>query len=230
MNWKKTWILTLTLLLTSGLACQQRISTEDLVVLNVQSRPLLDPRVGRDPAAERVRHLVFNSLTRLDENNAPIPDLAEQFSASADFKTFTFRLRRGVRFHNDRLLSSLDVKYTFETLLAPSFSSEKKDELIRFLSTIEVPDPSTIVFHCHSSFPDLPVAVHSIGIIPEGTTTQQSDRPIGTGPYRFISQVEGQEILLAPYLDYFNTPPGDSPKKSEPRTRLRLRLIRAGKH
>lgn len=224
MNWKKNSIIPIILLLLPGIACRSGVATEEIVPVSAPGALSLDPRVSTDPAAERFRQLVFNGLTRLDENRQVLPDLAERFEGAPDFKAFVFRLRKGVRFHNDRSMSSLDVRYTFETLLAADFISEKKAELIRLIAGIETPDPLTAIFHCHLPCPKLPAAIHSIGIIPEGTTTQQSRRPIGTGPYRFTSQVGDEEIRLAPHPGYF----GDPPEKRGSRPPLRLRLVRPG--
>ncbi|HEX8999680.1 MAG TPA: ABC transporter substrate-binding protein, partial [Blastocatellia bacterium] len=80
-----------------------------------------------------MRQLIFNGLTRKNEKFDPIPDLAESFEASPDQKTFTFRLRQGVKFHNGQKLSALDVKYTFDTMMAQGFASAKRVELARLV-------------------------------------------------------------------------------------------------
>jgi peptide/nickel transport system substrate-binding protein len=104
-------------------------------------------------------------------------------------------------------MTALDVKYTFETMLAPGFVSDKKAEFIKAIASIEVIDPQTVVFHCHEPFPGFPNAILPIGIIPEGTTGQQATKPIGTGPFRFVSYTEDQEVQLARHKDYFDGAP-----------------------
>lgn len=178
--------------------------------------PTFDPRASADSAAERLRQLVFNSLTRKGENFEAVPDLAENFSHSSDYKTFTFKLRPNIKFHDGRLLSALDVKYTFETMLADK-SLVKRASFEQDLATIQVLDPQTIVFHCRNPFPSLPNDVIPVGIIPEGSSAQQAKQPMGTGPFKFSSYVEDQEIVLNAYDQYFEGRPSFN--------RLRIKIV-----
>ncbi|MBO0720480.1 MAG: ABC transporter substrate-binding protein, partial [Blastocatellia bacterium] len=166
----------------------------------------LDPRVSSDSANERMRQLIFNGLTRKNENFDPVPDLAERFESSPDFKTFTFHLKPGIKFHDNSPFSALDVKYTFETMLDGNFPSDKKAEFNGNLS-VDVVDPLTVVFHCKEPFPGLPNAIIPVGIIPEGTSSQQAKHPIGTGPFKFEDFIEDQELRLRANPDYFEGAP-----------------------
>jgi peptide/nickel transport system substrate-binding protein len=187
--------------------CRRGSNPDELVMMIEKRISTLDPRVSSDSANERLRQLIFNGLTRKNENFDPVPDLAERFESSPDFKTFTFYLRPGVKFHNSSPLSALDVKYTFETMLAGDFRSDKKAEFISTLSAIEVKDPLTVIFHCKDPFPGFANAIVPIGIIPEGTSDQQATRPIGTGPFKFESYTEDQEVSLSANQDYFGGTP-----------------------
>src|SRR4029453_13343969 len=111
-------------------------------------------------------------------------------------KTHTFRIRQGIKFHDGRALSSADIKYTFDTMLEPSFQSQKKVELARILKSIETPDPQTAVFTCNDPCPGLPNIIIPIGIIPQGTSTQQASHPVGTGPFAFNYYVDDQDLGL----------------------------------
>lgn len=71
---------------------------------------------GSDAAAERVRTLMFNSLMRKDANFDYVGELASDVKTSDDGKAITFTLRDGVKFHNGKLLTSGDVKYTLDQL------------------------------------------------------------------------------------------------------------------
>lgn len=195
-------------------SCHRASSSNELVMMLEKRVSTFDPRVSSDSADERMRQLVFNGLTRKNEKFDPIPDLAESFESSPDFKTFTFKLRQGVKFHNDQKLSALDVKYTFETMLASGFTSAKKVEFTRevapgkpLLAGIEVSDPQTVIFRCNEACPGLPNQIVPVGIIPEGTTDQQAKKPIGTGPFKFESFTEDQEVVLAANAQYFNGAP-----------------------
>ena len=71
-----------------------------------------------DASAERVRNLLFNSLVRKDANFDYVGELASDIKVSDDGKTITFTLRDNVKFHNGKLLTSADVKYTIDQLFA----------------------------------------------------------------------------------------------------------------
>ena len=169
----------------------------------------LDPRVSTDSADERMRQLIFNGLTRKDDKFDPVPDLAEKYEMSPDFKTFTFYLRPDVRFHNGRILSAADVKYTFETMLATGFPSAKRADLERDLDSIEMDptNPLKVTFRCKNLCPGLGNTILPIGIIPEGTSNQQAKSPIGTGPFKFESYTEDQEVILTAFNEYFEGAP-----------------------
>ena len=189
--------------LTAG--CRRGNSSQELVMMLEKRVSTFDPRMSTDSADERMRQLIFNGLTRKNEKFDPVPDLAEKFETSSDNGVFTFQLRPGVKFHNGQRLSALDVKYTFDTMMAHGFPSAKKVELSRQLASIEVDknDPMKVIFHCNNPCPGLPNMIVPVGIIPEGTGDQQGKKPVGTGPFKFDSYKEDQEIALSSYHDYF---------------------------
>ncbi len=200
-------ILILTAIFTP--ACRRRGRENELAVMLEKRIETFDPRVSSDSAAERIRQLIFNGLTRKDEKFDPVPDLAERFESSPDYKTFTFHLRPNIKFHNGEKLSAADVKYTFDTMMARGFQSAKKAEIVRDLASVELgQDPQVVLFHCNSPCPGLPNAILPVGIIPAGTTDQQAKRPIGTGPFKFESYAEDQEVTLTAFDEYFEGRPG----------------------
>jgi peptide/nickel transport system substrate-binding protein len=207
---RRTLIPLTTLILASLLftACHRGARPGEMVALLEKPIETFDPRVSSDSAAERMRQLMFNGLTRKNEKFDPVPDLAEKFETSPDYKTFTFYLRPNVKFHDGRALSAADVKYTFETMMAKGFKSAKRAELERELSSIDL-DPSNplkIVFRCNTACPGLPNMVLPVGIIPSNSSEQQAKRPVGTGPFKFDGYTEDQEVLLSAFDQYFEGP------------------------
>lgn len=192
------------LLLTS---CRPRPDADVLTIIIEKRVPSLDPRVSSDSAAERIRQLLFSGLTRKNERFEAVGDLAVSHSLSEDKRTHTFKLKEGVKFHNGHTLNSADVKYTFETMTAKGFQSQKKAEISQILSSIETPDPLTVVFTCQSPCPSLPNIIIPIGIIPQGTSEQQATRPVGTGPFSFEHYIDDQEVALTAFPDYFEGKP-----------------------
>jgi peptide/nickel transport system substrate-binding protein len=198
------------ILITLESACRRGGAQGEMTAMLEKRIETFDPRRSADTAAERMRQLIFNGLTRKDDKFEPVPDLAEKFESSADYKTFTFYLRPNVMFHDRRALSAADVKYTFDTMLAKDFQSAKRADLERDQVTVETDgaNPLKVTFHCGNPCPGLLNTIVPIGIIPEGTSSEQAKRPIGTGPFKFESYTEEQEVVLASNDDYFEGPPG----------------------
>src|SRR3954454_15019072 len=109
----------------------------------------LDPVTASDPKAanDRVRVLMFNSLVKKNEKFEYVPDLASAINVSADGLTYTFTIHENVKFHDGRPLSSADVKYTIDTLLAApgapkaaSFFESSGGSRQSYVSSTEAPD------------------------------------------------------------------------------------------
>jgi len=203
-------IISLMILIPLESGCRRGGAKGEMVVMLEKRIDTFDPRRSADTAAERMRQLMFNGLTRKDDKFEPAPDLAEKFEPSPDYKTFTFYLRPNIRFHNRQTLSAADVKYTFDTMLAPGFQSAKRADLERDHVSVETDpaNPLKVTFHCGNPCPGLANTIVPIGIIPEGTSNEQATRPTGTGPFKFESYTEDQEVVLASNDDYFEGAPG----------------------
>jgi len=188
-------------------SCRAKTDADTLTIVIEKRVASLDPRVSSDSAAERIRQLIFNSLTRKNERFEAIPDLAEAISVSEDRRVHTFRLKDAVKFHDGRQLSSTDVKYTFDTMMEKGFQSQKKAEIAQILSSIETPDARTVVFNCTLPCPGLPNVIVPIGIIPKDSSAQQAIRPVGTGPFSFEYYIDDQEVGLSAFPNYFEGKP-----------------------
>ncbi|MBL8111246.1 MAG: ABC transporter substrate-binding protein, partial [Acidobacteria bacterium] len=145
----------------------------------------LDPRVGQDQNSWRVHQALYAALVKKGPGGTYVPSLAETMDTE-DGSVWRFRLRDGLSFHDGRKLTSADVKFTFESLLAEGFASGKK-EALRIVERIETPSPRDVVFHLKTPYASFPLQL-LLGILPEGTKTEDARaRPIGAGPYRLVS-------------------------------------------
>src|SRR5262249_12330728 len=84
--------------------CRRGGAQGEMTVMLEKRIETFDPRVRSDTAVERMRQLMFNGLTRKDDKFNAVPDLAEKFESSPDYKTFRFYLRPNVKFHNLKAL------------------------------------------------------------------------------------------------------------------------------
>jgi peptide/nickel transport system substrate-binding protein len=91
------------------------------LALPVAPKGVFLPYAGGNPGDEQVRDLVYSGLLRLDERLEPVCDLCEGYSISADNKTVTFTLRKGVTWHDGKPFTAADVAFTFRLLLHPAF-------------------------------------------------------------------------------------------------------------
>jgi peptide/nickel transport system substrate-binding protein len=166
----------------------------------------LDPRIGTDGQSERIDGLLFDSLVELDAQRIPHGDLAEKWE-TPDPLTYVFHLRSGVKFHDGRALTSADVKYTFDSILNRSVTSPKRSSL-SLVKSIEARDAATVVFHL--SEPDggflLNICRPALGVVPAGAGADFAQRPIGTGPFRFVSSQQDDDVVLERNEAYFRAP------------------------
>jgi len=95
--------------------------------------PSLDPILEQALSRQRLDPLFYNRMVEWGHDGKLEPGLAESWTTSADGKTWTFKVRRGVKFHNGRELVADDVKFTYERILDPKTGSGGRG----YLSAIE---------------------------------------------------------------------------------------------
>lgn len=173
--------------------------------------PIGSPSV--DAASERVRTLMFNSLVKKDEKFDYVPELASNIQRSDDGLSFTFTLRDGVTFHDGRPFTSADAKYTLDTVLASTFAKgasffegsgpTKKP----YVSSLEVPDSRTLVIRLNKQWTGLLPNLVPIAIIPKDSYESQKSHPLGTGPFKFKSYDQSQQVVeLEANTQYWDGP------------------------
>ena len=130
---------------------------------------------------------VYNRLLNLDDNFQAVPELAESWEASADGKTWTFHLRKGVKFHDGSDFDAGDVVYTFKRLLDPALPSGAKQTLA-FLDAdgIKAVNALTVTFTTKDPIADLPLLITNkyTNIVAEGAKAEELRlHENGTGPF-----------------------------------------------
>lgn len=130
---------------------------------------------------------VYNRLVDVDDSFKVIPELAQSWSVSDDGRSWTFKLREGVKFHSGKPFGASDVVYTFKRLLDPATGSGAAAPLA-FLkeATIEAKDPLTVVFATKEPVAELPLLITNkfTNIVPEGASAEQLRlKGDGTGPF-----------------------------------------------
>jgi peptide/nickel transport system substrate-binding protein len=178
------------------------------LTIALEAAPIhLDPRVATDQSSSRVFELCVSGLATKSPAGEFVPDLARSWEFLDDGRRWRFHLRDGVRFHDGRPFSAADVVWTFTTLLDGRVPSAKKGALAA-VERVEAIDPLTVDFHLRDPNGALLANLTSyLGIVPHGATPEEMNRrPIGAGPYRFVSRTADTVELEA-----FGTYPGGAP-------------------
>jgi peptide/nickel transport system substrate-binding protein len=217
-------VLLLLVAVISG-GCRRK-STSFVIALGDNIRtidPIGSPSV--DAASERVRTLMFNSLVKKDDKFDYVGELAsDPIKRSDDGLTYTFTLRDGVKFHDGRLLTSADAKYTLDLVFSSSFAksasffegsgANKKS----YIKSVEAPDPKTVVVTLIKPWVGLLSNLVPVAIIPKDSYEAQKQHPLGSGTFKFKAYDSSQQVLdLEAFPDYWE----GSAKINE----LRVRVI-----
>ncbi len=167
----------------------------------------LDPHKTSGTLTFQTLKSVYDTLAEPDENGVIVPALAESWDASADLLTWTFHLRKGVKFHNGDVFTSADVKATFDRVLAEETASPHKTEM-SIISSIGTPDDMTVVFTLSGPHaPFLASLASGWGaILPKSLIDSGHDfdsMPVGTGPFKLEEWVRDSKIVLTKNEDYW---------------------------
>jgi peptide/nickel transport system substrate-binding protein len=135
--------------------------------------------------------------------------LAESWTVSDDHRTYEFKLREGLKFHNGDPFTAEDVQFSFKR-----YKSKSLHEKVR---EVEIVDPHRVRFHLHQPWPDFmtyygTLATGAGWIVPKNYLERVGDdgfrkHPIGLGPYKFVSYTPGVEVVMEAVEDYWRKVP-----------------------
>lgn len=188
----------------------------DALILGSIGEPSnLIPLLSSDSASHDVAGYVFNGLVKYDRDLNLVGDLAESWEVSPDGLIITFRLRKGVKWHDGADFTSRDVLYTYRVTVDPATPTAYAEDF-KQVKTVEAPDSHTVRVTYKRAFAPA-LASWGVAILPrhllEGkdiTKSALSRAPVGTGPYIFKEWIPGQKLTLEAFDRYFEGAPNIS--------------------
>lgn len=166
--------------------------------------PGLDPTTGPSATIKRVVHYnLLEGLFKVDRSGRVVPALAKSFQVSKDGREYTFRLHKGIQFHDGKPWTSADVKYTFERLLDPKTAAvnRKYYEGIESIQTVDSLTVKMKMKRYDSTFL-FNLARADAVIVSQSGAARLKSHPIGTGPFQFAEWRRGDSISLVKNPNY----------------------------
>ena len=209
---KKMVALLLAVVLCIGFgAMAEETDLSNTLVYAGENESAVNPVIS---AHDELVGLVFTGLLKLDANGKPVADLAESYEFDAETLTYTFNLRKDVKWHDGEAFNAEDVVFTYKVLtedetLSSSIKSDYED-----ITSVEAIDDYTVVItlgrYCAAM-----ETYFTVGIIPqhllEGAdmnTTPFNQKPVGTGKYKLTEwDTTGGMLIFHRNEEYYDKVP-----------------------
>ncbi|MBL0092763.1 MAG: ABC transporter substrate-binding protein [Piscinibacter sp.] len=180
---------------------------KDSVVLGMvlEPSPGLDPTAASAAAIGEVVHLnVLEGLTKIGMDGKVSALLAESWSVDPDGKLYTFKLKRGVRFHDGEAFDASDVKFSFERARAEGSTNKAKKAVFDNISRIDTPDPHTVILVLNNADGNFlfRMGENTAVILDPKSAATTATKPVGTGPFKLEDWKKGSSITLVKNADY----------------------------
>ena len=175
---------------------------------------ILNPVLASDSASSDVTGLIFNSLLRYDKDLNLEGELAESWEISSDGTVITFVLKPDIKWHDGHMLTAHDIVFTVKTFLDPKVKTAYRSNFMNIKKYKALDDLIFKVWYKEPFAPSLE-KIGGMSILPKhllkGRNINQTDdfnfRPVGSGPYRFVSWKRAESVMLQANPEYFEGRP-----------------------
>lgn len=174
------------------------------VVVGITQEPgTFDPFLAKAAGDKEILFNIFEGLVKCDAKGVMQPALAESYEISADAKTYTFKLRQGVVFHNEKPVTAEDAVYSLERASDQAGGGKNALPGLSGIRSVKSPDAKTLVLTLAE--PDVELLPFLTCAVVPRDSTDLNTKPIGTGPFRFDSYSTGQRVVLVKNPTYWKS-------------------------
>jgi peptide/nickel transport system substrate-binding protein len=177
-----------------------------LTVGAAQGVPQLNPALRTFAWEKTLFSLMWDGLTKPAKNGSVDPDLASSWSNSDGGRTWTFKLRSGVKFSNGKDLTASDVVDSFQYYLKPTTATQEAAKLAP-IQTVSAPDDHTVRFALKAADQWFPDAIQYVKVLDMASLSTINTAPVVTGPFKVGEFVPNDHLTLVPNGSYFGTKP-----------------------
>lgn len=150
---------------------------------------------------------IYSGLTDINYKGEIVPGIAESYEPSKDLTHWTFRLRKGVLFHNGREVDGDAIKQNLMRIKDPKIGSSWHRGTIKSIESVDVVDKYTVRINLHLPDAGLPANVmhYPTNLQAPDNFDNASEHPIGTGPFKFVSWKRYEQTRLVRFENYWET-------------------------
>ena len=174
----------------------------------MQTDPVgLDPHLTTATATRNMMENVYDTLVMVSSEGRYVPGLAESWETSADGLTWTFQIRRGVKFHNSRAMTAEDAAYSINRIRDPATKSPRAGDFAE-VDSISASGPNALIVKLKRPFSPLlaKLSFSTNVIVPREVVQRDGDMntsPTGTGPFRFVGYTPQQRLTIVRNGDFW---------------------------
>lgn len=205
---RNSMLIAVALLVVFAFSAVAGASNDTLIIASGAEAVGLDPRLETDiPSFERI-NLINQALVQFKVNMELEEALATEWTVSEDTMTLWFKLREGVKWHDGQPFTAEDVKYTFEWVLNPENGALNMG-LYADIEEMEIVNDYEIIFRLSQPNAFLLNNIARMPITPkhDGNRADYRQKPIGTGPYKFVSWTRDDRLILVENQDFWGGRP-----------------------
>ena len=182
-----------------GAAHAQPVNKSRVTLAMVLEPTGLDPTIA--PAAaigEIVHYNVLEGLAKINVDGSVTPLLAESWTMEPDGKSYTFKLKKGVKFHDGEAFDASDVKFSFERAKDDKSTNKAKKAMFDNIRRIDTPDAHTVILTLENADPNFlfRMGENTAVILDPKSAATTATQPVGTGPFTFDDWKKGTSVAL----------------------------------